>query len=176
MKARELARTRPPAPSGKSPVAHAAPWTAAACCRFAEGAACCVRRGASAPTAPRRGPQRHPVLDQTSRATYPHVRLKFLRSKILIVIASVFILTGYAHAVIDRCCDEKQTERAGHGKSAPVEDDGCQCLCHKVFSNVSPTPVRLPVLTLILQTVRWPEGEFPPDAVPLGIDYPPQLA
>ena len=102
--------------------------------------------------------------------------MKFLRSKILIVIASVFILAGYTHAVMDRCCEEKQTERASHGKSAPVQDDGCQCLCHKIFSNVSPTPVRLPVLALVLQTVRWPAGEFPPDAVPVGIDYPPQLA
>ena len=102
--------------------------------------------------------------------------MKFLRSKILIVIASVCILAGYAHAVIDRCCDDRQTECAGHGKSAPVEDDGCQCLCHKIFSDDSPTPARVPVVAVVLQPVRWPAAEFPPDAVPLGIDYPPQLA
>ena len=101
--------------------------------------------------------------------------MKFLRSKILIVIASVFLLTGYAHAVMDKCCEEEQTQQADHGKSVP-KDDQCQCLCHKIFSNVSPTPVRLPVLIPVLQAVRRPAAEFPPDTEPQGIDYPPQLA
>ena len=102
--------------------------------------------------------------------------LKFLRSTLLIVIVSVFVLTGYAHAVMSRCCANEQQEQVWHGKSAPAEDDGCQCLCHKVFSNVSAKPVRLPVLVLALQEVRLPSDEFPPDTEPLGIDYPPQLA
>ena len=102
--------------------------------------------------------------------------LKFLRSKLLIVIVSVFVLTGYAHAVMSRCCANEKQEQVGHGKSAPAADDGCQCLCHKIFSNVSATPVRLPILVLVLQEVRLTADEFPPDAVPRGIDYPPQLA
>ena len=100
-------------------------------------------------------------------------RLKALRSTLLAVIVSLLVLAGYAHAVADKCCDAQQAE---HSPSAPGEDDGCQCLCHKVFSNVSPMPARLPVLVLVLQTVRLHAAEFPPDAEPQSIDHPPQLA
>ncbi|MEP6672685.1 MAG: hypothetical protein ABJF10_26210 [Chthoniobacter sp.] len=102
--------------------------------------------------------------------------MNFLRSTLLIAIVSLLVLTGYAHAVTDTCCaHEQQQEQTGNGNAASTSDDGCQCLCHQIFSNVSAAPVRLPALGLVLPAVRMP-GEFPPDTVPQGIDYPPQLA
>ena len=105
-----------------------------------------------------------------------HARLKALRSTLLIAIVSLFVLTGYARAVMDKCCAMEQTERAAHDGSVPVEEHGCSCLCHQVFSNVFAMPVRLPAVVLVLQAVRLPADEFPPDAVPPGIDVPPQLS
>ena len=102
--------------------------------------------------------------------------MKALRSTLLIAIVSLFVLTGYAYAVMDKCCDAKQTERAAHDQPISAEDDGCPCLCHMAFSNVVAMPVRVPVPVLILQSFGLPAGEFPPDTEPQGIDYPPQLA
>ena len=88
----------------------------------------------------------------------------------------MFVLAGYSYDVLDYCCESEQQEQAGHGKPAPANDGGCQCLCHKVFSNDSAKPVRLPVLVLVLQTARLLADEFPPDTEPQGIDHPPQIA
>ncbi|MEI9895374.1 MAG: hypothetical protein WDN28_16170 [Chthoniobacter sp.] len=101
--------------------------------------------------------------------------MNFLRSTLLIAIVSLFVLTGYAHVVADRCCAHEQQEQSPSGKSLPADDQGCHCLCHQIFSNVSASPVRLPVLSVAVWAVRIP-GEFPPDTEPQGIDYPPQLA
>ena len=88
----------------------------------------------------------------------------------------MFVLAGYGYDVLDYCCESEKEEQTGHGKTAPGNGDGCQCLCHKVFSNDSGKPVRLPVLMLVLQTAGLSADEFPPDTEPEGIDHPPQIA
>lgn len=118
---------------------------------------------------------RHPV-DISTATHYCTGVLNFFRSKLLIVFVSLFVLTGYARAVVSSCCSDEKQEHAGHGQTDPSNDDCCQCLCHKDFSNVSAKPVRLPVLLLVLPAVLLPADEFPPDTEPQGIDHPPQLA
>ena len=113
--------------------------------------------------------------------TAPHnhltsARLKVLRSSLFISILSLLILTGYASGIFCDCHDGPQQEMTGHGKSAPATGDDCQCLCHQMVSDVSGLPVQLgAVLCVVLETVQHAD-QFPPDAVPLGIDHPPQIA
>jgi hypothetical protein len=62
----------------------------------------------------------------------------------------------------------------GHCCEAP-HGGACQCLCHHVFVL---EPVDPPSLAgrLPTESLRFAEtGDFPPDAIPLGIDYPPGL-
>ena len=101
--------------------------------------------------------------------------VSILRSSLLMAIVSVLVLTGYSHAVMDRCCAGETQEQADHETPVHGNDGGCECLCHKVFSNDSAKPVRLPGLVLVLQAARWSADEFPPDAEPQGIEHPPQI-
>jgi len=78
--------------------------------------------------------------------------------------------------MMDKCCEEASAKWSEHGTSDPADDGGCHCLCHKIFSNAFTVPAQLPAVILVLQRVRLPAGEFPPDTDPEGIDYPPQLA
>ena len=78
--------------------------------------------------------------------------MKFLRSHLFIAIVSLFVLTAYGFDLFDGCCARQEKAQAENGKSAPKNQtpgssDGCQCICHQLTT-----------------------------AVPLGIDYLPQLA
>lgn len=100
--------------------------------------------------------------------------LNLLRSSLFISILSVLLLTGYASEIFCDCHDGHQQEMTEHGKSTPTTGDDCQCSCHQMVSDVSAAPVQLEaVLCVALETVRHAD-QFPPDAVPLGIEYPPQ--
>ena len=107
--------------------------------------------------------------------------MRFLRSNLFIAIVSLFVLTGYAHGVFGDCCtNEKQQQtqsaKAAPGKKAPQKSDDCQCLCHQVISHLTVEPVRAGAGALLPMTLKMHPDEFPPDAVPLGIEVPPQLA
>jgi hypothetical protein len=107
--------------------------------------------------------------------------VSFLRHHFVVLIVALLVLGGYTRQVLARCHEPTQqfAKRTGDREKGPSEkksDSECQCLCHKIFSNVSAVPARSPVLVLVLQVVRLPAGEFPPDTEPQGIDYPPQLA
>jgi hypothetical protein len=100
----------------------------------------------------------------------------FLRSSLLISLVSLLVLTGYANEIFCDCQDEHRQEMTEHGKSDPSKGDDCQCICHQVFSNVSSAPMQTVALFCAVQMLARLTDEFPPDAVPLGIDHPPQLA
>ncbi len=103
------------------------------------------------------------------------------RATLFIAIVSLFVLTGYASDVLDYgCAGEKQEQAAqsktSSGTSAPVKSDDCQCLCHQIFIAHAAHPLSVAPAVLIPADFVVHGDEFPPDAVPLGIDYPPQLA
>ena len=107
--------------------------------------------------------------------------MSFLRSSLCIAIVSLFVLTGYAWDVLDYCCEHEnqvQVDHAKHhsGKKAPEQKNDCKCICHQVFSGSEVESVRVaPRVQTPMDFIGHAE-EFPPDAVPPGIDYPPQLA
>lgn len=105
-----------------------------------------------------------------------------LRSSLFALIVSLLLATGYGFDLFADCCTHSQThsqQQKGPGASsdkAPVQDDSCQCICHQtVAPGVGLQPVTATV-TLVPSTLPAFADEIPPDAVPLGIDYPPQLA
>jgi hypothetical protein len=106
--------------------------------------------------------------------------VSLLRSSLFIAIVSLFVLTGFAHGVFGDCCehDKQQTQSAktAPDKKAPQKSDDCRCLCHQVISHLTVDPVRVVAGELVPMALRMHANEFPPDAVPLGIDVPPQLA
>jgi hypothetical protein len=114
-------------------------------------------------------------LTLTAPGTIETAPLNLFRSSLFVAIVSLFVLTGYAGAVMDQCCTNEKQELVSHDNSAPSNDDGCQCLCHKILTNALPKTVGLPVLAPTFQ-VYFLSDEFPPDAVSKGIDHPPQLA
>jgi hypothetical protein len=103
-------------------------------------------------------------------------RLKFLRSSLLISLVSLLVLSGYASELFCNCHDEHRQEMTEHGKSGPAKGDDCKCICHQAVSNVSSAPMQTGAMHCTVQAVVRHVDEFPPDAVPLGIDHPPQLA
>ena len=107
--------------------------------------------------------------------------MRFLRSNLIVAIVSLLVLTGYGFDVLDYCCDDGNQEQVGHaqshsGKKAPQGKNETKCICHQIFSGSEVEPVRVaPSVQTSTDSVGYVD-EFPPDAVPLGIDYPPQLA
>ena len=107
--------------------------------------------------------------------------MSFLRFNLFIAIVSLFVLTGYGFDLFGDCCAWEKQVQTQSGKTAPDEkapgkSDDCQCVCHQIISHSGVEPVRVAaVLIVTVEFVAHPD-EFPPDTVPLGIDYPPQLA
>jgi hypothetical protein len=96
-------------------------------------------------------------------------------------IVSVFVITAYALDVFHYDCHGEQQEQTTHdhapsGKDAPAEKGGCQCLCHQIFTIQMAAPASIPCDAPRNADYLVLRDEFPPDAVPLGIDHPPQIA
>lgn len=107
--------------------------------------------------------------------------MDLFRSSLFIAIVSLFVLTGYAYEVLDYDCDTEKREQVSKGdshsgKQTPAKTDHCQCLCHQIFNFHMAAPVRIGLTHFTRTGFVALVDEFPPDAVPLGIDYPPQLA
>ena len=103
------------------------------------------------------------------------------RTSLFIAIVSLFVLTGYGFDLFGDCCAHHEQAQVEHGKSAPNDQppgggEGCQCLCHQIVTPVTPEPEWVADAVFISADLVAPPDEFPPDAAPLGIDYPPQLA
>jgi hypothetical protein len=109
--------------------------------------------------------------------------VSFLRSSLFAVFVSLLYVAGYCHGNFHRGCAE-DTELVGGdlddaGPKAPPHQHGSQCShcpCEEVFFANGAQPVR--VLAAVLSGIERPArlDELPPETVPLGIDYPPQLA
>ena len=103
--------------------------------------------------------------------------MSFLRSSLFIAIVSLLVLTGYGLDALGDCCAHHEPQgSAEHGENAPGTGDDCQCLCHQAISPFAVESVRLADRVFMPATFLALAEEFPPDAVPLGIDHPPQLA
>lgn len=105
----------------------------------------------------------------------------FFRSSLFIAFVSLLVLTGYGFDVLDYCCENDgrelvSSEKNLANKSSPVKKSECQCICHQIFAARFAEPVRSVPFTSLETEFAASSDEFPPDSMPLGIDYPPQLA
>ena len=105
------------------------------------------------------------------------------RISVLLALVAVLALGGYAVGQVECCHSEKTShgEKTSQGESHhdstnATADDGCRCVCHvgDIFHPTAPLSVGQKLISVTVYSLHW--GAFPPDAVPLGIDYPPQLA
>ena len=96
------------------------------------------------------------------------------------MLVALFVLTSYGWSLSGQCCADEgrvaalQVTVAG-AEQSPAADDGCQCVCHQILSQPFTEPVK--AVGLAMRSERAPAvvDEVPPDAMPLGIEYPPQL-
>jgi hypothetical protein len=100
--------------------------------------------------------------------------LHFLRSTILTVIVSLFVFAGYARGVCGGCCEHRKQGQSEHDQ-APASSNDCQCVCHEPISPAMSVSMPTIEATFVSTGGFVHADEFPPDAVPLGIDHPPQL-
>lgn len=110
--------------------------------------------------------------------------LRVLRSRLFSLFVVVLVLVGYSEILHASCSHHSVTVVEGcegsdcsHSESDLNHEDGedCCCICHSSFVNEQAVarwvPTLLPLLSLVSE-----RADHPPDSVPLGIDYPPQLA
>lgn len=107
--------------------------------------------------------------------------MRHLRSSFYIAIVSLFVLTGYGSDLFGDCGAHHGHDPAEHHEPAPQDEtpgggDGCQCICHMPATPLTPDPVAVAAAVFVETDFAALRDEFPPDAVPLGIEYPPQLA
>lgn len=93
----------------------------------------------------------------------------------------LFVLTGYTLQVFGVCCKEDRVEQVQHAKKAPKQKSpntthSCQCICHQVLPEPGNVVVRAAAASLVSSQELVIGNQFPPDSLPLGIDYPPQLS
>ncbi len=96
-------------------------------------------------------------------------------------IVSAFVLTACAVDVLGDCCGWQGQEQADHcdcapGDPMPDNGDDCQCLCHVILTPLTTGPLWVADAVFVPADFVAQKNEFPPDAVPLGIDHPPQIA
>lgn len=107
--------------------------------------------------------------------------VSILRCSFFVTLVSLLLLLGYGFGVFDNCCERTRHVRVVHGKVAPVHQNSdhgnyCQCICHQAVPPLSAEPMRLAEGLSSLTEWAGSADEFPPEPVPVGIEYPPQLA
>jgi len=105
----------------------------------------------------------------------------FLRSSFLLPFVCLLVLTGYTVQLFDDCCESRASAKVEQVKASkeqkqPDESHHCECLCHQIFTASGSTSVTVTRADLVAVELLVCVNEFPPDALPLGIDYPPQLS
>jgi hypothetical protein len=100
---------------------------------------------------------------------------------IIIIVSLASSVSGHGMACADECGDARQQtviqHESGGGGMIPSElPHGCNCVCHHPAPLVAEIPVAFSSATPAPLMLAGHAGEFPPDAVPAGIDHPPQLA
>ena len=104
-----------------------------------------------------------------------------LRSSFIIAIVSLLVFAGYGFNLFGECCDHQEQAQVELGKAlpdktAPTDGDDCLCNCHQIASPISVEPLRVSDASFVVADLVGHPDEIPPDAVPIGIEYPPQLA
>lgn len=122
-----------------------------------------------------------PELTRVWRWVTLRALVSVLRSSLFVAFVSLLVLMGYASDVLDYNCAAERQEQAAqhhghHGKSRPAKDDDCHCLCHQFFTGHAAEPIRVGRVPFTAAAYVTHADEFPPDADPVGIEYPPQLA
>ena len=102
--------------------------------------------------------------------------VRFLRTRLFAVLIALLVLGGYAREVYAHAMPRHENN-AEHQHSDSDEKGGCHhCTCHFSSGMVvsSDRVVGFQVPTCVGYVVT--PGEDAPEAVPVGIDHPPQLA
>src|SRR5215210_6664902 len=105
--------------------------------------------------------------------------LHLLRSRFFSILIATLVLTGYSEVLRGSCSHEPIAAASAAGQLAHSDSDfdrgdahACYCICHQSLTiDTSAAPFE-PVLLTVLSSV-WERAGNPPDAVPLGIGYPP---
>jgi len=121
------------------------------------------------------------VVDNIRISAYLTPTVSFLRSSLLAIIVSLLALTAYGFDMFGDCCGHRQQVQSEHCKTpadntAPCKDDNCQCVCHGIISPFDGGLLRATDVAFVITELVRHADEIPPDAVPLGIDHPPQLS
>ena len=103
-----------------------------------------------------------------------------LRSTFILAFVGLFVLTGFTLQAFGMCCQESGGEQVQHVKSSPEQQlpgdtHDCQCLCHQIFADVGGVVVAVSAANHGSAEYLSCGNQYPPDSLPLGIDYPPQL-
>jgi hypothetical protein len=70
----------------------------------------------------------------------------------------------------------KATNSTKAPAKAPAESDGCQCACHFLMFQAMPDAARIALAPIDSNGFLAARTQAPPDALPIGIEYPPQLS
>lgn len=106
--------------------------------------------------------------------------MAFLRSSLLLTLVCLFVLTGYSAQAFGVCCERGDGEPAQHAEAAstkqlPADTHDCQCVCHQILADSTHKPLHVIGASILSVESLTCGNQYPPDALPLGIDYPPQL-
>jgi hypothetical protein len=105
--------------------------------------------------------------------------VQYFWSILLTLIVLTPPISGQGVACADECGDARQQTVIQHengGGMVPSElPHDCKCVCHHPASLVADNPVEFSCATPEPLMLSGHPDEFPPDAVPVGIDHPPQL-
>lgn len=123
----------------------------------------------------------HFALDKKRLVEKSAVLVRFLRSSFLVAIISLLVFAGYGFGFMGDCCSAKQQGQEQGGayflaQHHPGESDHCHCVCHQITPLVVVELERTVTVRLGASDSLVLPDEVPPDAVPLGIEHPPQLA
>jgi hypothetical protein len=105
----------------------------------------------------------------------------FLRSSLFALLVCLFVLTGYSAQAFELCCartgrEQTQQTKASAMQSIPDDAHDCQCPCHQVLVDPISKPLQVIGASIVSVESLISGNQFPPDALPLGIEYPPQLS
>ncbi len=102
--------------------------------------------------------------------------VSFLRTRVFAILFALLTLGGYGYEICAHAMPEPESS-VEHQHSLPSDQGACHhCTCHcspTVMANVERL---LTIQPRMLAGYAVDRGQFAPDAVPIGIDHPPQLA
>jgi hypothetical protein len=108
-------------------------------------------------------------------------RLHLFRSRVLSTLAAVLVLLGSAAILNGACCSGADrgagcNARDTSHSSEQKADGDCVCLCHQASAEEQVFDSFLRFCFRQTEIAFADVAGFPPDAIPFGIDHPPQLS